>query len=188
MVSASRALLGTHPAPLGPPWVSPPTPATSGPPQPCPPLHPAWSLVTLGGARGLSPIPPAEGTVFPSLGTGLAEALGWVWGAGAGVPQDRVGPARGWGWLCADRERFGFCCGCCGTQGTNLCSHWCCWSQHWWCWWGRGVAATRPRPGGTLWVLVAMVRLCRGQGLQGGLLPLLEVALEAEEEDESSQN
>lgn len=53
---------------------------------------------------------------------------------------------------------------------------------------GVGVAATWPRPGGTLWVLVPVVRPCRGQGLQGGQQPLLEVGVEAEEEGESSQN
>lgn len=50
---------------------------------------------------------------------------------------------------------------------------------------GLGVAATSPRLTGTLWVLVPVLR---AQGLQGGQQPLVEVAVEAEEEGERAQN
>lgn len=170
MVSASGALLGTPPcSPRAPRGVASYS-ATSGLPQPCPALLPARSLAALGGARGCPVSLLGRGRCSPAWGQ---LGLGRHWGGEQ--PGVRVG---GWGllsWLgtargrvCAGTERFGCCCHCCGTHGTASCPHWCSCSQHWWgrVWGGGGS----PRPGGTPWVLVPMVRPCRarGQGLQGG--------------------
>lgn len=182
MVSASRALLGTPPCSprdtQGVTSYSCHLSATSALPS----LHPAWSFAALGGARGL-PRPCCRGDGVPQLGTGLAEALG----GGCGV---LVSPRTGWGqpgdgdgsvltqtgldFAVAAVVPTGQICVPSDAAGGTEC--------------GTGVAATCPRPGGTLWVLVPMARPCRGQGLQGGQQPLLGVDLEAEEEDESSQN
>lgn len=176
MVSARGALLGTPPcSPRAPRGVtSLLCHLRAAPALPCP--APSAVPRCFGRCQGLPRVPAGEGTVLPSLGTAWAgQALGWgaaggaCGGLGAAIPQDRLGTARGW--VCAGTERFGCCCHCCGTHGTASCPHWCFCSQHWWCWWGRvWGGGGSPRPGGTPWVLVPMVRPCRarGQGLQGG--------------------
>lgn len=73
--------------------------ATSALPSSAPSLVPCY----FGRCQGPVPHPSCRGDSVPQLGTGLAEALGWVWGAGAGVPQDRVGPGDGDGSVLTQR-------------------------------------------------------------------------------------
>lgn len=202
MVSASGALLGTPPcSPRAPRDVTSYS-ATSGLPQPCPALLPARSLAALGGARGCPVSLLERGRCSPAWGQ---LGLGRHWGGEQ--PGVRVGgwglpsPRTGWG-LPGDgsvlaqrgldvavtavaptgqlRVLTGASALSTGGAGGAEC--------------GVGVATPgQEGPPGcwSPWSDLAGpgARGCREDvGLLGGQRPLLGADLEAEEEEESSQN
>lgn len=150
MVSASTALLGTPPCSPRPPRLSPPIPATPGSPRGASAL-PSAAPSPVPACQGPAHVPAGEGTVFPSWGQRWVRLWG---GCGCWCPPGQGGDHQGMG-LCWHRELWVLLsllwypqdkllfpvvpsgASAVSTAGAGGAG-------------GAGVAATCPRPGGTL--------------------------------------